>query len=109
MSDVIDDAAIGHVNISILGSAGSSSHSSGQDTNRSHLLEPDYSDDDFLVVECRVTPAGDLTASVTSEQLRRKGSAIDNRLQDSKGTNVVVSTANGSRATCTETADSLKS
>ena len=62
-----------------------------------------------IPVECRVTPAGDLTASVTSEQLRREGSAIDNRLQDSKETNVVVSTANGSRATCTETADSLKS
>ena len=98
MSDVIKDTTLGQVDISTLGSGGgSSSHSD------SRSLGADYSDDEFLVVECRTNAAGTLTASlpapVPPHQLQRDsgGSPSD---RDPKMQHI---TLNGANTTCGDT------
>ena len=111
MSDVIDDAAMGHVDISTLGSNSTQSSGHGNETRDPRSLDADYSDDDFLVVECRTNAAGGLTASFQTpsspSQLEREEGAGDcgRSSQDSKTANF---TANGSSATCSDNDESPK-
>ena len=101
MGDVITDSALGQLDISTLGSG--SSHQS-HNTGDSRSLGADYSDDEFLVVECRTNAAGTLTASlpapVSPHQVRRDGETTEDG-----GSKMQHITLNGSNSTC---ADNLK-
>jgi cysteine protease ATG4 len=101
MGDVITDSALRQVDISTLGSG--SSHQS-HNTSDSRSLGADYSDDEFLVVECRTNAAGTLTASlpapVSPHQVGRDGGSPEDR-----GSKMQHITLNGSNSTC---ADNLK-
>ena len=109
ISDVIKDSALGHMDIATI-SSGSTNGSRGGDTADPRSLGDDYSDDEFLVVECRTSPAGQLTVSlpapVSPRQLRREGGADDD--ESSQGSKTTNATLNGSRSMCSDTEDSSK-
>jgi cysteine protease ATG4 len=101
LGDVIEDATLGQVDISTVGSDGTHS-SRGYDTVDTRSFD-NYSDEDFLVVECRTNSAS-LTASLPAPvlQQQQREEASDDAAQDSKVT------VNGSGATCSDTEDSPK-
>lgn len=109
LGDVIADSALGQVDISTLGSGGSSSQS--HNTADSRSLGADYSDDEFLVVECRTNTAGNLTVSLQApaspQQHRRDGgSSEDGGSHETKMQHI---TLNGANATThCDTEESLK-
>ena len=90
MSDIIEDTAFGQVDIITMGHDGHSTRR--DDTVNSCSLDVDYSDEDFLVVDCRTNGGRDLTAK------QRTGSCA--LKHDSKTANTT--TTNESRATCSE-------
>lgn len=108
LSDVIEDVAVGHIDVSTVGSSGSGNHSGNNVGGDSHLLDADYhSDEDFLVVECRTNNL-DLTASLPtpvqsqSQQKSRIPLGSDNNSHHYQQTNITTDT---STATCSDTVD----
>lgn len=96
LSDVIDDSALGRVDISTVGSGSDSNSSPGRNMVDSRS-ETDYIDEDFLVVECRTNNVSDLSASLPTPVSSRQRRGVEDGSRDGETPNSVV---NGCGLTC---------
>ena len=99
LRDVIDDSAIGQVDISTVGRG-----SQGRNMVESRP-ETDYMDEDFLVVECR-TNVSDMTPSLPTPVFSQTRSCMEGGTNDDKTGNSVV--VNGCTVRCSATDEGSK-
>lgn len=95
LGDVIDNTALGQVDISTVASG---SHSSKETiTVNSHSYDIEYTDEDFLVVDCRTN-----SLDATSNSLP-PGLQLGSRQLASRAVKTEIAEPNGSSATCSGT------